>query len=155
MTKASLIRTTLNWGWLTGSEVHSIIIKVEAWQHPGRRGARRAESSTSSSEGYKWKTDFQAARMGSYSPYPQWHTYSNKATAPNSATPWAGIYKPSHSTPWPHWLVQTHESIEAIPKHTIMQNTFSPTFKVPIVCSSLNNVKSPKFKVSSEIHPIP
>jgi hypothetical protein len=28
MTKASLIRTTFNWGWLTGSEVQSIIIKV-------------------------------------------------------------------------------------------------------------------------------
>jgi hypothetical protein len=27
MTKASLIRTTLNCGWLTGSEVQSIIIK--------------------------------------------------------------------------------------------------------------------------------
>jgi hypothetical protein len=28
MTKASLIRTTFSWGWLTGSEVQSIIIKV-------------------------------------------------------------------------------------------------------------------------------
>jgi hypothetical protein len=26
MTKTTLIRTTFNWGWLTGSEVHSIII---------------------------------------------------------------------------------------------------------------------------------
>jgi hypothetical protein len=31
MTKATLIRTTFNWGWLTGSEVQSIIIKMEAW----------------------------------------------------------------------------------------------------------------------------
>ena len=30
MTKASLIRTTFNWGGLTGSEVQSIIIKVGA-----------------------------------------------------------------------------------------------------------------------------
>jgi hypothetical protein len=29
MTKTTLIRTTFNWGWLTGSEVQSIIIKVE------------------------------------------------------------------------------------------------------------------------------
>ena len=29
MTRAALIRTTFNWGWLTGSEVQSIIIKVE------------------------------------------------------------------------------------------------------------------------------
>jgi hypothetical protein len=36
-----------NWGWLTGSEVLSIIIKVGAWQHPGRRGAGGAKSSTS------------------------------------------------------------------------------------------------------------
>jgi hypothetical protein len=26
MTKATLIKTTFNWGWLTGSEVQSIII---------------------------------------------------------------------------------------------------------------------------------
>jgi hypothetical protein len=51
MTKASLIRTIFNWGWLTGSEVQSIIFKAEAWQHPGRCGAGGAESSTSSSEG--------------------------------------------------------------------------------------------------------
>jgi hypothetical protein len=51
MTKTTLIRITFNWGWLTGSEVQSIIIKVGAWQHPGRHGAGRAESSTSSFEG--------------------------------------------------------------------------------------------------------
>jgi hypothetical protein len=28
--------TAFNWGWLTGSGVQSIILKVEAWQHPGR-----------------------------------------------------------------------------------------------------------------------
>jgi hypothetical protein len=39
MTKATLIRTVFSWGWLTGSEVQSIIIKAGAWQHPGRRGA--------------------------------------------------------------------------------------------------------------------
>ena len=50
MTKATLIRTS-NWGWLTGSEVQSIITKVRAWQCPGRHGTGRAESSTSSSEG--------------------------------------------------------------------------------------------------------
>jgi hypothetical protein len=44
MTEASHIRTTFNWGWLTGSEVQSII-KVGSWPHTG------VESSTSSSEG--------------------------------------------------------------------------------------------------------
>ena len=48
MTKATLIRTIFNWGWLTGSKVQSIIIKAGAWQHPGRHGAGGAESSTSS-----------------------------------------------------------------------------------------------------------
>jgi hypothetical protein len=31
MTKATLTGTTFKWGWLTGSEVQSIIIKVGAW----------------------------------------------------------------------------------------------------------------------------
>jgi hypothetical protein len=39
MTKATLIRMTFNWGWLTGSEVQSFIIKVGTWPHPGRHGA--------------------------------------------------------------------------------------------------------------------
>jgi hypothetical protein len=30
MTKATVIRTTFNWGWLTGSEIQSIIIKAES-----------------------------------------------------------------------------------------------------------------------------
>jgi hypothetical protein len=48
MTKASLIKKkTFNWGWLTGSEVQSIIIKVGAWQYPGRHGTGGAESSMS------------------------------------------------------------------------------------------------------------
>jgi hypothetical protein len=51
MTKATLIRTTFNWGWFTGSEVQSIIIKVRTWQHPDRHGAGLAEGSTSPSEG--------------------------------------------------------------------------------------------------------
>jgi hypothetical protein len=38
MTKVTLIRTTFNWGWLTGSEVQSIIIRVGTWQCPGRQG---------------------------------------------------------------------------------------------------------------------
>ena len=49
MTKETLIRTAINWGRLTDSEVQSII-KAGAWQHPGRHGAGRAESATSSSE---------------------------------------------------------------------------------------------------------
>jgi hypothetical protein len=81
MTKATL-RTIFNWGWLPGSEVQSIIIKVGAWQHPGRQGGRGAKSSTSSSEGCYQNTGFQAARMRVLKPTPivthllqQGHTY--------------------------------------------------------------------------------
>jgi hypothetical protein len=58
MTKTTLIRTTFTWGWLTGSEVQSIIIKVGTWQHPDRHGAGRAERSTSLPKGNQEKTGF-------------------------------------------------------------------------------------------------
>jgi hypothetical protein len=51
MTKATLRRTTLNWGWLIDSEVQSIIIKAGTWQHSVRHGAGGAENSTFSSKG--------------------------------------------------------------------------------------------------------
>jgi hypothetical protein len=52
MTKASLIKKQhLIGGWLTGSEVQSIIIKVGAWQYPGSHGAGGVESSMSLSKG--------------------------------------------------------------------------------------------------------
>ena len=56
ITKANLIRTTFNWGCLTGLEVQFIIIKfiiikVGTWQHPGRHDTGGTESSISSSEG--------------------------------------------------------------------------------------------------------
>jgi hypothetical protein len=38
MTKATLLRTTFNWGWLLGSEIQSIIVKEGARQYPGRHG---------------------------------------------------------------------------------------------------------------------
>jgi hypothetical protein len=50
MIKATLIRT-FNWGWLTCSEVQSIINKVGTWQHPDRYDKGGAENSISSSEG--------------------------------------------------------------------------------------------------------
>ena len=76
----AMTKATLNWGWLTGSEVQSIIIKAGSWECPGRYGAGGAESSTSSSKGRQEKTGFQAAKTRILSPHPQWHTSSNKAT---------------------------------------------------------------------------
>jgi hypothetical protein len=102
MTKATLIGTTFNWGWLTGSEVQSIVIKVGTWQHPGRHGAGGAESSTSSSKSCYQNTGFQAARMRVLKP--QGHTYSNKTTPTPTGPhplivplPGLSIYKLSHS----------------------------------------------------------
>jgi hypothetical protein len=42
--------------------------------------------------------------------------------------------------PGPHRLIQTHESVAAMPSHSIMQNTFSPTSKVPVVYHSLSSI---------------
>ena len=96
MTKARLIKTALNWGWLTGSEVQPIIIKVGTWQHPDRHGTGVAESSTPSSKVCYHNTCFKAARMTFLKPIPtvthllqQDHTYSNRTIPTNSATPWA------------------------------------------------------------------
>jgi len=96
MTKATPIRTTLNWGWLPGSEVQSIIIKAGIRQCSGRHGAGGAENSTSSSDCSQEKTSSQAARMRVLEPMPtvthflqQHRTHSNKALPPNSVTPWA------------------------------------------------------------------
>jgi hypothetical protein len=52
MTNTTLTRITFNWGWLTGLEVQSIIIKAGTWQHSGRYGTGGAENSTSSSESH-------------------------------------------------------------------------------------------------------
>jgi hypothetical protein len=69
MTEVTLIRTTVNCGWLTASEVQSIIIKKGTWEHPGRHGARGLESSTSSYKGLQ-NTGFQAARVRVLKPMP-------------------------------------------------------------------------------------
>ena len=97
--------------------------------HQGRHGAGRAESSTSSSEGCSWKTDFQAVRMRALKSIPtvthplqQGHTHSNKDTPSNSATSWAkhtqtitvkGIRnsKPSLVTNRIHCQLEPHETL--------------------------------------------
>jgi hypothetical protein len=68
MTKATFMRTTFNWSWLTCSKDQSIIIKVRSWQHPGRHDVWGTESSTSSCEGHWEKTDFYEARIRVWKP---------------------------------------------------------------------------------------
>lgn len=96
---------------------------------------------------------------GPQSPPTRWHISSNKATpiqkAPlNGATPWANH---NYHIPLPApsiGLFKHEESMGAIPTHSIIKSTFSPTSKTPIVYSSFNNVRSLKLKVSFEIHPV-
>ena len=71
MTKATLISTTFNWVWLTGSEVQYIIVKAGAWQLLGRHDVGGAESSTSLSKGSQEQTVLRLLGGGSGSPPPQ------------------------------------------------------------------------------------
>jgi hypothetical protein len=88
-------------------------------------------------------------------PFQPDHTYSNKATPPNDATPW-----PKNIQTITFHFLASKDLLKYMSlrgpylNKSIMQNASSPTFKVLIVYSNLNNVKNPKFKVSSEIHPI-
>jgi hypothetical protein len=95
MVKTTLTKTPFNWGWLTGSEVQSIIIKAGAWQHPGRHGAGGAKSSTSSSKGKQEKTGFQTARTSVLTAL----THSDTPTPTRLQIvplPWPNIFKPLH-----------------------------------------------------------
>ena len=57
-------------GLVTGSEVQSVIIKEETWQHQAGMVQEELESSTSLSEGCQQNADFQAARMRVLKPTP-------------------------------------------------------------------------------------
>ena len=86
MANSTLI--TFNWGWLTGSEDQFIIIKVGAWQLPGRHGAGGTESSASCFKSRQEKTLFQTARKKASKPPPTvTHFLQQSHTFPNMATP--------------------------------------------------------------------
>ena len=91
-------KNPFNWGWIMGSEVQSIIIKVGAWWHPGSHGAGRAESSMSSSNSCQWKTAFQAHSVRVLSPHPtDTHT-------PNRSY----LFQQGHTSKWCHSVVQEY-----------------------------------------------
>jgi hypothetical protein len=89
LTKASLIRTAFNRGWITGLEVPSSMIKAGAWQHPGRCGAGGARVLHLHLKAARRILASRQLGWGPLSPCPQWHTYSNRATPSNNAIPWA------------------------------------------------------------------
>ena len=131
----------------------------EAWRCAGRHGAEmrvlhldlkavRRLTSTGNQKEALFCTGWCLSTRRPQSPPTQWCTSSNKAT-PISIRPHLLIvplpmghsYSNHHITlRGTQRLFQTYESMEVIPSHSIMQNTFSPTSKVPIVYHNLNNV---------------
>jgi hypothetical protein len=89
MIKATLIKDNIDLGLAYRLRSSVIIIKVGAWQHPGRCEAKGDESSTSSSKDRKGKNGFQTARRRILKPMPTVTHLFQQATPPNSATPWA------------------------------------------------------------------
>jgi hypothetical protein len=91
MTKASLIKITFNWGWLTGSEINPVSSR---WEHDSIQAGMMQEElrflHLHLKVSFIWKTDIQAARMRVLqNVVQQGHIYSNRATSSNNSTPWA------------------------------------------------------------------
>jgi hypothetical protein len=94
----------LNWGWLTGSVVQSIIIKARKWQHPGRHDTGDAEMLFALFQRQTEDCVFQAARRRVSKPIltvihflQQEHIYTNRA--PIVPLPEPGIFKPPQYPP--------------------------------------------------------
>jgi hypothetical protein len=137
MTKATLIKTTFNWGWLTGSEVQSIIIEAASIQadmvlekelrvlHLDPKAERRELSSR------------QLGRVSKPTPkvahiLQQGHTYFNKTTAPNSATSHgSSTFRPPHIA-----LSFTCPLISVISCHSLHP---SGSFVKPVLLASRNS----------------
>ena len=89
ITKATLIRTTLNWGCL---QVQRFSPSSSRWEQGSiQAGITQAELRVLHIclKAASWRLTSQTARIRVLSPPPQWHTYSNKATPSNIVTPWA------------------------------------------------------------------
>jgi hypothetical protein len=105
MTKASLNKTTFNWGCLTDSEVQSIIIKVGAWQYPGMAQVElrvlclhpKAASGRLTSRQLGW---------GSYT-----HTHSDTPIPTRSH-----LFQQGHTSRWCHSLVQGYTNHHTQPQ---------------------------------------
>ena len=125
----------------------------KTWQHSGRHGAGGAESSASLSEGCQEKTGFQPARMRILQPthtvthfFQQGHTYSNKATPPSTATPWAKLIQVT--TPKVLSFEIEHETkmsafVASMQQNKTKQNNSppSPSFHTRSICCSYTFVR--------------
>jgi hypothetical protein len=86
MTKVTLIRTTFNWGWLTGSEAQRFI-PISLRQEHGSNQAGMIQEDLRVH--LKAASRIQAARMRVLKPTSTVTQLLPRATPPNSATSWA------------------------------------------------------------------
>jgi hypothetical protein len=94
ITKATLIKTKFNWRWLQVQRFSPLSSRQEHGSIQADVGLEKLRV-LHFTQRQTEKTGFQAARMRVLKPMPtvthlfqQGHTYSNKATCPNSAIPW-------------------------------------------------------------------
>ena len=141
-------RTSFNWGWLTGSEVQSNIIKVRAWQHLGRLGTGGAESSSSWSKESRIRLAPTWIERGSpYSPL-LWHTSSNKGTPTPTRPHLPTVPRPRHTATswtllWYHchpdtiWLPAFNGSWLIYPKSVYSAHILKTFFFAQIIHSNI------------------
>jgi hypothetical protein len=77
--KATLIRTTFNWDWRTGSEVQSIVIKAGTWHQAGMVQEELRVLHLYLKDARRWLASRQLGQVTHF--LQQGHTYSNKATS--------------------------------------------------------------------------
>jgi hypothetical protein len=121
MTKATLIKN--NWGWLTGSEVQSITIKVGAWQRPELKvlhlylKVTRRRLTSRQLGGRSFKAHPHSDTLPpTRSHLLQDHTYSNKATPPHVATTTLHSLKEKSSKK----ILMHHKVMHQTQGHTIL-----------------------------------
>ena len=142
-----------NWDWLIGSEVQPIIIKVRAWQHPGRHGTRGTGSSISSSEGSK----YQAAMMTIFKTTPtatclvkQGHTYFNGATPSNSAIPWAKHIQNHHKS----YIEPFLQSFDRMRSHPTLSSTGKAQGRKEMLLQDLKNKGEDQLLLQHWVHTV-
>ena len=116
---SSYKRTTFNCSWLTGS------VQYHLWEHGSFQAGMAHKMLWVLHPILKVNRRRSASRQlgeGSQSPPPKWHTSSNKATPPNSATPWAKHIQTTttmiqfSASTWqitPVWIQHHHTDIRA------------------------------------------
>jgi hypothetical protein len=142
----------LNWGWLTGSEIQSIMIKAGSMA-VSRQELEELRVLPLVLEAAKRRLEPMWLGGGSHCPSPtvthffqQGHTYSNKATPPSTATPWAKLIQVT--TPKVLSFEIEHETkmsafVASMQQNKTKQNNSppSPSFHTRSICCSYTFVR--------------